>query len=372
MFTTGSKFYVGIAALAALSSAIFLVTNDNVALGCVALLGLLIAAGIVAGAALASRDGEVSETGTATAAATPAPGASLWPLVLAIGLVVLAIGLVTKPLVFVLGIATIGVALAEWLVQSWSERASSDRQFNALARKRLLNPLEFPVLAAVIALLIGFAFSRIMLAVQKEGAAILFICFAVLILLAISYMAMRPSMKNGAIGLIAAIGGLGLVAAGITTFNIGEREELTLASQEKHYSNKECGEERSEHFDKGAARTVSSKSSVIATVILKDGKLTAKVLGIGTGQDTITVPRSNPSSILFLNEDDGEHRLTASLGKKTVADGVTEDVFTCTQLVDKGGKQILTLTIKKPTVADAPYTLTVPGVEGTSVEMFVP
>ena len=372
MFTTGSKFYVGIAALSALASAVFLVTNDKVALGSVALLGLLVAAGVIAGAALASRDGEVSEGNVATSAAAPAPGASLWPLVLAIGLVVLAIGLVTKPLVFVLGIGTIVAALAEWLVQSWSERASGDHKFNALARKRVLNPLEFPVLSAAVAILIGFAFSRIMLAVQKEGSAIIFICFAVLIMLAMTYISMKPSMKTGAIGLIAAIGGLGLVAAGITTFNIGEREELTLASQEQHYSHKECGEERSENFDKGSARTVSAKSSVIATVILKDGKLSAKVLGIGEGQDTITVPRSNPSSILFLNEDDGEHRLTAFLGTTTVTEGVTENIETCTQMVDKGGKQILTVLIKKPTVADAPYTLTVPGVEGASVEMFVP
>jgi len=32
-------------------------------------------------------------------------------------------------------------------VQSWSERASADSAYNAGLRKRLLHPLEFPILA---------------------------------------------------------------------------------------------------------------------------------------------------------------------------------------------------------------------------------
>jgi hypothetical protein len=371
MFTTGSKFYIGIATLSAIASIVFLLTNDQVALGCVALLTLMVSSGIVAGASLASRDGDAADAASAPAA-DRAPGASMWPLVLALGVVVVAIGMITKPLVFVIGIAVVLAALAEWLVQSWSERASADRQFNALARKRLLNPLEFPVLAALVVGVVAFSFSRIMLAASREGSAIIFIAIATLVLLVMSLFAVKPSMKTGTIAAIAAVSVLGLVAAGITTFGIGEREELTLASQEDHYSHRECGEERSEHFDKGAERTVSAKSSVIATVILKDGELTAKVLGIGEGQKIVTVPRSNPTSILFQNLDAGEHRLTAYLGKTQVSEGVTEDILNCTQMVGEGGKQILTLRITKPTNAEDPYTLSVPGVEGSSVEMFVP
>ena len=372
MFTTGSKFYVGISVLAAIASAVFLMTNDNVALGSVALLTLMVSAATVAGASLKYRDGEVAEGGIATSAAAPAPGASLWPLILTVGIVVVAIGMVTKPLVFVIGIGVVLAALAEWLVQSWSERASSDRTFNALARKRLLNPVEFPALAAAIAVGIAFAFSRIMLAASKEGSTIILIVIATVVLLVFSFIAVKPSMKSGTVAVIAAIGGLGLVAAGITTFGIGEREELAYAEKEGHYSEKECGPERSKYFDKGDERTVSLKSSVIATVVLEDGKLSADVQGINGPQDTITIPRSSPSSVLFLNKDAEEHRLTAFMGKEEIADGVTEDILTCTKLVGEGGKQILTLTIMKSTVPDDPYTLSVPGVDGASIEVFVP
>ena len=55
-----------------------------------------------------------------------------------------------------------------------------------------------------------------------------------------------------------------------------------------------------------------------------------------------------------------------------MAEGVTEDILTCTQMIGKGGKQVLTIKINKPTFAEGPYTLTVPGIEGTSIEMIVP
>jgi len=372
MFTTGSKFYLGISTLAAIVSVVFLITNDQVALGCVALLGLMVSAGIIAGASLASRDGGATENATTSAAADSAPTSSIWPLALTLGLVVLIIGIVTEPLVFVIGIGVILAALVEWLVQSWSERASADGKFNALARKRILNPLEFPILATVITGVVAISFSRIMLAVSKDGSAILFIVIATLILLAISLFSLKPSIRTTTVAAIATVGALGLVAAGITTFGIGEREELVVAAEEGHYSHQECGEEKSKYYDKHVERTVSSKSGAIATVILKDGELTAKVIGIGEGQKQITVPRANPTSILFQNLDDTEHRLTAYLGKEPVAEGVTEDNLTCTQMIGKGGKQILTVTIKKPTFAEGPYTLTVPGIEGTSIEMIVP
>ena len=218
MFTTGSKFYIGIATLSAIASIVFLLTNDQVALGCVALLTLMVSSGIIAGASLASRDGDAADAASAPAA-DRAPGASMWPLVLALGVVVVAIGMITKPLVFVIGIAVVLAALAEWLVQSWSERASADRQFNALARKRLLNPLEFPVLAALVVGVVAFSFSRIMLAASREGSAIIFIAIATLVLLVMSLFAVKPSMKTGTIAAIAAVSVLGLVAAGIHIWN---------------------------------------------------------------------------------------------------------------------------------------------------------
>jgi hypothetical protein len=46
---------------------------------------------------------------------------------------------------------------------------------------------------------------------------------------------------------------------------------------------------------------------------------------------------------------------------------------TCTQLIPQGAEQGLTITYNKPSIAqDKPLTLTVPGVDGQSIEVVVP
>ena len=52
---------------------------------------------------------------------------------------------------------------------------------------------------------------------------------------------------------------------------------------------------------------------------------------------------------------------------------VTEKPVTCTALVEQDGRQFLTLNIPKSSSASqTPYTFTVPGVEGSSIEIVVP
>ena len=82
-------------------------------------------------------------------AAAPVPGPSMWPIVGALGAVLVVVGLVTYPVVFVFGILALLAAAVEWMVQAWSERASADVLFNDNVRSRIAHPLEFPILAAV-------------------------------------------------------------------------------------------------------------------------------------------------------------------------------------------------------------------------------
>jgi hypothetical protein len=55
-----------------------------------------------------------------------------------------------------------------------------------------------------------------------------------------------------------------------------------------------------------------------------------------------------------------------------VTAGVNEDVVQCTQLIPQGSEQLLILNIPKPAVAGKPFTLTVPGLAGQSIEVIVP
>ena len=64
----------------------------------------------------------------------------------ALGAVLVVVGLVTYPVVFMFGIIALLAAAVEWMVQAWSERASADVAFNADVRGRIAHPLEFPIL----------------------------------------------------------------------------------------------------------------------------------------------------------------------------------------------------------------------------------
>lgn len=371
MFTPGSKYLIAITALSTVSLALYMLLIHPSALGAVALAGLLVATSLLTGITLFTRDGHTPE-GETTAATLDTPTASMWPLVGAAGFALLLVGTITTPIVFIFGIVAMLTSLVEWTVQAWSESASGDSAYNASIRQRLLNPIEYPILAAVGIAVILFSFSRVMLAINKDAGAMLFIVAAAAISVVGMLISLRPSLKKSVIGTIAVVAAVGLVGAGIASMGVGMREELVVAGEEDHYSHKECGEEKSEHFDKGVSETISATSGADATIELIDGKLTAHAQGIEGLQDFITVRRSNPINIIFRNKDAGEYRLAAFLGKKKVTDGVTEDVITCTQLLPEGAEQWLTFTIAKPSVTDNPYTLTIPGLEGQSIVVVVP
>ena len=108
--------------------------------------GLVAATALMTALVLSTRDGSKDEDGVA--ASTAAPTASILPLIGAAGATLLLVGTITSPVVTLFGIVALLAALVEWAVLSWSERASSDVAYNASLRKRLLNPIEFPVIAA--------------------------------------------------------------------------------------------------------------------------------------------------------------------------------------------------------------------------------
>ena len=71
------------------------------------------------------------------------------------------------------------------------------RAYNAGLRKRMLHPLEFPVLAAAGLAAIIYSFSRIMLWIDKSGGPVVFIIAGALVLFGGFLFASRPSLKKG-------------------------------------------------------------------------------------------------------------------------------------------------------------------------------
>ena len=371
MFSTGFKYFLGVTVLSVAALIMSFFVLDQLAIAGVAISMLIAVTALLAGIAVATRDGQ---TTTATPDSSKELATqSMWPLVTSIGVVLLALGLVTSSLVFFSGLVVVLGALAEWMVQSWSERASKDVKYNALARKRILNPIEFPVLAALGLGVVIYSFSRIMLAVDKTTGALLFIVLGSVVLIAGILFVLKPNLNRSLVVAICSLGAVGIFATGILSATTGMREELVLAKSESH-EHPECGAERSEHFDKLAEGNLSLRSSVDATIELADGKLTARVVGFNQPQNSVTVRRANSTNFIFHNLDANEYRLVADLGNRAVAEpeGKTEKNLVCTQLTAQGSEQSLVLTINKPAPAGTSYVLSVPGIEGQVIELVVP
>ena len=374
MITPGSKYFFGLTGLSLISAILYMVLVNPSDLGAIALFGLAGSGALIGAMALFTRDGDVYEGEEAVGASSTGGSPSFWPIVFAFGAALVLTGLATVSAVFILGIAVLIGGGVEWTIQNWADGASADQKFNQFARARAISAIEYPGLAAVGLGVIAFFFSRVVLAVSKESGPIIFIVVATAILVVGVLIATKPSMKGTLTVVVSVLAVLALAGAGTFAALSGERHELAVASAEDHYdaSHRECGEEASDHYDHLANNTVSLRSAVTATIFVKDGKVYAEAIGMKTKVDTITIPRSNATSVMFRNLDAEQHRLVVNLGSAKVAEtGVVEKVGTCTQLTGENQEQVMTLTIPKPATESEPYSFTVPGATG-EIKLVVP
>lgn len=379
MITTGSKLLYGLGAGSLVAAILWFIAEDGGSIGSVALLFLAIALIFFGAIASYTRDGHVLSTDVAahsgSAANQRSLGRSLWPLGTAISLGFLVVGLVSNAGIFKVGVGLVIAMLAEWMVQAHSERSSGDAGYNERVRGYIAHPLELPVAGALLLAIIVLAFSRIMLALPMETGPLVFALAGAVVLAFGALIAFKPNIDKKVLGGICGIALVALAGTGVATALDGEREELTVAAEEDHFAHRECTEEKG-YADKKAARSVSAKSSIAVTVTLRGGELSAEVDGYTGPQSVVTLQRSNPSTVLFVNEDEGYHRLLLKYGTATedLGGGVTRDVEleACTLLVDKDGQQAFTVTISQPSFASAePYSFSVPGVDD-EIEVVVP
>ena len=384
MFTTGSKLLIGAAVLATISAIAYGVTQEGV-MGTIGLISAAIALGFLAGINIFTRDAnvwadEISTVESAPAAARP-PADSIWPMAFALGAGVLTVGFVTYQAVFMVGLVLMLAAGAEWTAEAWAERASADASFNSEVRSRIANPLEFPLAAAIGVGIIVYALSRIMLWLSKTNTVVFFGVMGVVILSIAFVLASRPNLNpRKALGAVAAAL-LVLVAGGAAAGLDGERDihvhETTSGLSEE--GEDICLSPDEFEADEKASQSVAATAAVAARITLgADGQLTYTVNGpVEQGATALTLPRSNPSNVLFVNNSDEERRLSLDLGTRTITaeDGTEEEIpFTeCTALVKPDGQQNKTLTIGAPSiVAPDGYFFFVPGVESARLELVVP
>lgn len=389
MIPTGSRLLIGATALATAAAVVYGTTVSG-SLGTTGLIFLACALALVTGINLYARDSDVSAkdptAATESAAAHPAPLPSIWPLVAGGGGVLLVVGLITYPVVFIFGVIALLAATIEWMLSAWSERASADRTFNLNIRERIAHPAEFPVLALLATTIIVYSFSRIMLFLSKTGGPIVFGVVAAAVLFVGAAIAYRPQLRNATVSAVAAIAVLGLVAGGVAAALAGPRDIEEHETTGALAAHGECLTEEETHADSHASQTVGAKANIHGEVILQeDGTLVARTIGVRGLHPEIVVTRSNPTNIIFRNESDDDRRLVLLLGEAD-GDGEAEPADSgqgeeqettreqlCTQLAEAGGgSQLLTFKIGEASSESNRFEFVVPGVDNESVEVIVP
>lgn len=387
MFTTGSKLFLGATVLSIVAAVVFGVSKGGADgwLGVIGLLSAALAFALLFGINYYAHDGNVSAMSdnatTRSPAAQPPAERSMWPALTAVAVGAIAVGAVSKPIVFKAGVALLLAAAVEWMVHGWSERASADPAYNAGLRKRMLHPIEFPVLAAAGLAAVIYSFSRIMLWIDKTGGPVVFIVAGALVLFGGFLFASRPSLNKGVVTGVCTIAVLGLVSTGAVMAVDGQRtidpHPTTQSDNGAACALAEEGTGDQAEIDDKGSQAVASKASIGITVTLEGGKLTAHELALPGNQNPVTVSRGNIVNVIFKNHDSVKRRLTVNMGEfETDVNGtpVKTRPKACTTLVrEKDGSQFLSFLLPKPSIASSqPYSFTVPGVDGAEIEIKVP
>lgn len=304
MFTTGSKLFFGVAVFAVAAAIAYAIgsSGGGELMSTWTLLALFGASAFLGGIVISFRDAEahalsVAATSSADAegllASTPEVTPSIWPIVGAFGVGVVALGLVTKKPVFILGLIALGAVAIEWLVLSWADRASSDASYNRSIRNRFMRPVEFPVLAVLVGAIVVFGFSRVMLALPKNGSIVAFIIVAAVVFAVAVAIAYTPKVSPTFISVVLLLGGIAALTGGIVGAANGTR--TFEAGEEGKTTNK-----------------VAIKSSAYARFTFEDGKvvITGAASGTTDGKVSTTAPRSAELPLLFYNKADGKRFLT--------------------------------------------------------------
>ncbi len=244
MFTTGFKTFFGYAVFAFFAAILYGYASGGNGTGPISLgykggvgdhagYGILLftslAAGAIAGVLVFFRDADAEQVanymGVAEAPIGQRPTApNFWPLVGAVGVGLMVVGLVSGWPLFAAGVILVSVVIVEWMMSAWADRATGDPVANKALRDQVMQPFEVPILGfAAIALLV-LAMSRIFLAVSATGAVVAAGLAAVLIFGTAVLLNFRPTIpKNLAAGLLV-LGCASLLVGGIVAAAIGERE----------------------------------------------------------------------------------------------------------------------------------------------------
>ena len=230
MVNTPAKILLALAAFAGVTAVVYGPASGDRS-GTLLFVAVLVAALLAAFAVMGSAGADPLET--AADEEDPAPVSfgpadvgrpSIWPLVVAVSLGLVAVGAAEGPAWVVGGGLLILVAVAGWTARVWREHPSFTPRVGARLGERLLVPSLLPLAALVVTGVIAISLSRILLAVSKDGSVAIAFVAAAVIFAACVVVAYRPRLSSSALIGLVAVGAVLAGAAGVVGAAAGERE----------------------------------------------------------------------------------------------------------------------------------------------------
>jgi hypothetical protein len=249
MFTTAFRFFAAMAAAALLAATVTAMASEHLAgwmdrlmgpvsvgwkggigdhLAYTVLLSLAFVSAMLAVFHVAFRDAdpeaEAQVVHTESVPLTRAPtGTNFLPLLVALAVGVILLGLITNKYVTIGGIVLLLAVIGTWTLRAWAERATGDDEVNRELYQRFVAPFRIPILSLLCIAVVALGLSRVLLAVSETAAVVVFIVVGSVFLFGSVLLAARPAITKNTITIVLFVGALIVIGAGTVAAVQGER-----------------------------------------------------------------------------------------------------------------------------------------------------
>lgn len=153
----------------------------------------------------------------------PTTGASAFPLVAAIGLVLVGVAGATGALAFYLAVALLLVAAGGWLGQAFAEHPLSTARLGDRVSRRATSPFTYPVLAVLLGAVVAISVSRVYLTVNEKAAVVVSGLVATVLFVGCLALATGRNVGRRLTAGLAGVALVSVVGAGAASAGRGER-----------------------------------------------------------------------------------------------------------------------------------------------------
>lgn len=155
--------------------------------------------------------------------AGPTAGASAFPLVAAVGLVLVGVAAAAGSLAFYLAVALLLVGAGGWLGQAFAEHPLATARVGDRVSRRATSPFTYPVLAVLLGAVVAISVSRVYLTITEKAAIVVSGLVATILFLGCLALASGRNSGRRATGGLAILALVSVVGAGAASAARGER-----------------------------------------------------------------------------------------------------------------------------------------------------